>query len=67
MKQILYDMLSKPQYLSHNEIPTVNNKELLRNVQGPAWWHTPLIQAEAERQRQMDFWVQGQPGLQSEF
>jgi hypothetical protein len=55
MKQILYDMLSKPQYLSHNEIPTVNNKELLRNVQGPAWWHTPLIQAEAERQRQMDF------------
>jgi hypothetical protein len=31
-----------------------------------AWWHTPLIPALG-RQRQVDFWVQGQPGLQSEF
>jgi hypothetical protein len=31
-----------------------------------AWWHTPLIPALG-RQRQEDFWVQGQPGLQSEF
>ena len=31
-----------------------------------AWWHMPLIQA-LERQRQVDFWVWGQPGLQSEF
>jgi hypothetical protein len=30
------------------------------------WWHIPLILA-LERQRQVDFWVQGQPGLQSEF
>jgi hypothetical protein len=29
-------------------------------------WHTPLIPALG-RQRQADFWVQGQPGLQSEF
>jgi hypothetical protein len=29
-------------------------------------WHTPLIPA-LRRQRQADFWVQGQPGLQSEF
>jgi hypothetical protein len=31
-----------------------------------AWWHTPLIPALG-RQTQVDFWVRGQPGLQSEF
>jgi hypothetical protein len=30
------------------------------------WWYTPLILALG-RQRQADFCVQGQPGLQSEF
>jgi hypothetical protein len=30
-----------------------------------AWWRTPLIPA-LWRQRQVDFWVRGQPGLQSE-
>jgi hypothetical protein len=30
------------------------------------WWLTPLI-PEIGRQRQADFWVRGQPGLQSEF
>jgi hypothetical protein len=30
------------------------------------WWRRPLILAFG-RQRQADFWVQGQPGLQSEF
>jgi hypothetical protein len=30
------------------------------------WWRTPLIPALG-RQRQADFWVWGQPGLQSEF
>ena len=30
------------------------------------WLRTPLIPALG-RQRQVDFWVQGQPGLQSEF
>jgi hypothetical protein len=29
------------------------------------WWRTPLIRALG-RQRQADFWVRGQPGLQSE-
>jgi hypothetical protein len=30
------------------------------------WWRTPLIPALG-RQRQVDFWVRGQPGLQSGF
>jgi hypothetical protein len=30
------------------------------------WWCMPLIPALG-RQRQADFWVRGQPGLQSEF
>ena len=30
------------------------------------WWCTPVILALG-RQRQADFWVQGQPDLQSEF
>jgi hypothetical protein len=30
------------------------------------WWYTPLIPALG-RQRQKDFWVLGQPGLQNEF
>jgi hypothetical protein len=30
------------------------------------WWRTPLVPALG-RQRQADFWVWGQPGLQSEF
>jgi hypothetical protein len=32
------------------------------------WWHMPLIPALGrQRQRQADFRVRGQPGLQSEF
>jgi hypothetical protein len=33
---------------------------------GEQWWHMPLIPALG-RQRQADFWVWGQPGLQSKF
>jgi hypothetical protein len=35
-------------------------------VVAPVWWRTPKIPALG-RQRQADFWVQGQPGLQSEL
>jgi hypothetical protein len=35
---------------------------------GPAWWRMPLIPALGrQRQRQVDFWVRGHPGLQHEF
>ena len=36
------------------------------NIESRAWWGTPLVPALG-RQRQADFWVPGQPGLQSEF
>ena len=36
------------------------------NICGWVWWRMPLIPALG-RQKQADFWVQGQPGLQSEF
>jgi hypothetical protein len=39
---------------------------LNRGLQAGQWWRTPLIPALG-RQRQADFWVWGQPGLQSEF
>jgi hypothetical protein len=42
-------------------------KHVLKNTSTVrAWWCMPLIPA-LERQWQADFWVPGQPGLQSEF
>jgi hypothetical protein len=41
-------------------------QKCLKTVEGGwAWWSTPLIPALG-RQRQADFWVRGQPRLQSE-
>jgi hypothetical protein len=38
----------------------------IKNAGSWAWWGMPLIPTLG-RQKQADFWVQGQPGLQSEF
>jgi hypothetical protein len=35
-------------------------------VEARQWWRIPVILADG-RQRQVDFWVLDQPGLQSEF
>jgi hypothetical protein len=44
----------------------VESPGLKRPSTSQAWWRTPLIPALG-RQRQADFCVRGQPGLQSEF
>jgi hypothetical protein len=38
----------------------------IKKIYAGQWWHMPLIPAFG-RQKQEDFWVQGQPGLQCEF
>jgi len=53
---------SKYHFLAEFHFHVVNKKI----QQSRAWWRTPLIPALG-RQRQADFWVRGQPGLQSEF
>ena len=45
---------------------TVNQGYRNGSLLAGQWWRTPLIPALG-MQRQVDFWVQGQPGLQSEF
>jgi hypothetical protein len=44
-----------------------SKKECVKKIEEAGqWWRTPLIPALG-RQRQVDFWVGGQPGLLSEF
>jgi hypothetical protein len=48
-------------------IGKIQSTKLQKLTSWAGWcWYTPLI-PELGRQRQEDFWVQGQPGLQSEF
>jgi hypothetical protein len=47
---------------THTEV----ENQLLKLSSAGQWWSTPLVPALG-RQRQVDFWVRGQPGLQSEF
>jgi hypothetical protein len=49
-----------------NTFPKRARWAMVKHTYSPAWWCTPLIPALG-RQRQADFWVRGQPGLQSEF
>jgi hypothetical protein len=50
-------------YAQHRHSPSTSDRQVMSARQ---WWRTPLIPALG-RQRQADFWVRGQPGLQSEF
>jgi hypothetical protein len=56
--------------LKDSAIPSFRKNVIIRSHEKArrswAWWLTPLIPALG-RQRQVDFWVRGQPGLQSEF
>jgi hypothetical protein len=60
------DKLLLQQIHSHKE-PILTVKSIIQNNRDAGqWWCTPLIPALG-RQKQADFRVQGQPGLQSEF
>jgi hypothetical protein len=67
---LLYYLNLSPQKIWNTEklclpLKPVPVRPLLKTQAGQ-WWRTPLIPALG-RQRQVDFWVRGQPGLQSEF
>ena len=47
-------------------IPESSLIDSIKKIGARQWWHTPLIPALG-RQRQVDFWVRGQPGLQTKF
>ena len=51
---------------SFHTLSCIHTAHLKKQSYHQVWWRTPLIPALG-RQRQGDFWVWGQPGLQSEF
>jgi hypothetical protein len=65
-KQHLESQSSQTQMPRHQHKNIITNPEENTPPLGRAWWRTPLISALG-RQKQVDFWVRGQPGLQSEF
>jgi hypothetical protein len=60
-----YDICQTGQCYCTDE-PTMGETAYTRFALARQWWHTSLIPAR-RRQSQVDFWVQGQPGLQSEL
>jgi hypothetical protein len=67
MKCLWVDRAATADLWTELQISRQHRWELLqRMILRRAWWLTPLIPALG-RQRQADFWVRGQPGLQSEF
>jgi len=63
--QALYLTLNMLLTKTGSSIPLQNMNDQVLITAGQ-WWHMPLIPALG-RQKQVDFLVQGQPGLQSEF
>jgi hypothetical protein len=55
----------KAEYWRLIRLPCLKKKQTKKSYAGQ-WCRTPLILALG-RQRQVDFWIWGQPGLQSEF
>jgi hypothetical protein len=58
--------LKEQSVLPHSEPSLQLNSVFIKIYFSRVWWRTPLIPALG-RQRLADFWVWGQPGLQSEF
>jgi hypothetical protein len=59
-------MLLKTLFLLVYQGESISHLRVFDLIYVRQWWRTPLIPT-LSRQRQVDLWVWGQPGLQSEF
>jgi hypothetical protein len=57
---------SAPNHVHHDRLWPMRRISCKNDKQRRAWWCMPLISALG-RQRQANFWVRDQPGVQSEF